>query len=63
MLYLSDFNAQDHVLLPREHANSARMDEPISTPVTREGRKCSFPVRITSEIPFLPTEMCTSAEG
>ncbi|GAB0198558.1 coiled-coil domain-containing protein 187 [Grus japonensis] len=35
-------NAQDHVLLPLEHANSASMDEPISTPITGEGRKCAF---------------------
>uniref|UniRef100_A0A663EXX8 CAP-Gly domain-containing protein n=2 Tax=Aquila chrysaetos chrysaetos TaxID=223781 RepID=A0A663EXX8_AQUCH len=38
----TEFNAQDHVLLPLEHANSARMDEPIPTPITREGRKCAF---------------------
>ncbi|KAM4647190.1 LOW QUALITY PROTEIN: coiled-coil domain-containing protein 187 [Amazona ochrocephala] len=35
-------NAQDHVLLPLEHAGSARMGEPVSTPFTREGRKCAF---------------------
>ena len=57
MLYLSELNAQDHVLLPLEHANSARMDEPTSTPITREGRKLAFPVRITSGIPLLPKEM------
>lgn len=57
MLYLSELNAQDHVLLPLEHANSARMDEPISTPITREGRKCAFPVRIASGIPFRPKEV------
>ncbi|KAK4811442.1 hypothetical protein QYF61_006376 [Mycteria americana] len=39
----TELNAQDHVLLPLECANSARMDEPISTPITREDRKCAFP--------------------
>lgn len=57
MLYLSELNAQDHVLLPVERANSARMDEPIPTPITKEGRKYAFLVRITSGIPFLPKEM------
>ncbi|XP_061208416.1 coiled-coil domain-containing protein 187 isoform X2 [Neopsephotus bourkii] len=38
----TELNAQDHVLLPWEHADSARMDEPVSTPFTREGRKCAF---------------------
>ncbi|XP_065551325.1 uncharacterized protein LOC136022238 [Lathamus discolor] len=38
----TELNAQDHVLLPLEHADSARMDEPVSTPFTREGRKCAF---------------------
>lgn len=57
MLYLSELNAQDHVLLPLEHADAARMDEPVSTPFTREGRKCAFLVRITPAIPFLPNEM------
>ncbi|XP_062497462.1 coiled-coil domain-containing protein 187 isoform X2 [Pezoporus occidentalis] len=39
----TELNAQDHVLLPLEHADSARMDEAVSTPFTREGRKCAFP--------------------
>ncbi|KAM9256715.1 coiled-coil domain-containing protein 187 [Cariama cristata] len=45
----TELNAQDHVLLHLEHANSARMDEPISTPITREGRKCAFPESVLEE--------------
>lgn len=56
MLYLSELYVQDRVLLPLEHANSARMDEPISTSITGEGRKGVFLVSIVSEIPFLSTE-------
>ncbi|KAM6372452.1 coiled-coil domain-containing protein 187 [Pluvialis apricaria] len=46
-------NAWDPVLLSREHANSARMDEPISTPVTREGRQCAFPESVLKEKAFI----------
>ncbi|KAM6237719.1 coiled-coil domain-containing protein 187 isoform 3-T3 [Spheniscus humboldti] len=49
----TELNAQDRVLLPLEHANSARMDEPISTPITREGRKCAFPESVLEEEAFL----------
>ncbi|CAM9666893.1 unnamed protein product [Bubo scandiacus] len=45
----TELNAQDHVLLPLEHANSARMDEPTSTPMTGEGRKCAFPESVLEE--------------
>ncbi|KAM7087784.1 coiled-coil domain-containing protein 187 isoform 2-T2 [Ciconia maguari] len=48
----TELNAQDHVLLPLERANSARMDEPISTPITREGRKCAFPESVLEEKAF-----------
>ncbi|KAM6047538.1 coiled-coil domain-containing protein 187 [Theristicus caerulescens] len=48
-----ELNAQDHVLLPLERANSARMDEPISTPITREGRKCAFPESVLEEKAFI----------
>ncbi|XP_075375682.1 coiled-coil domain-containing protein 187 [Mycteria americana] len=48
----TELNAQDHVLLPLECANSARMDEPISTPITREDRKCAFPESVLEEKAF-----------
>ncbi|KAM8995400.1 coiled-coil domain-containing protein 187 [Ara ararauna] len=38
----TELNAQDRVLLPLEHADSATMDEPVSTSFTREGSKCAF---------------------
>ncbi|KAM9522134.1 coiled-coil domain-containing protein 187 [Guaruba guarouba] len=38
----TELNAQDRVLLPLEHADSATMDEPVSTPFTREGSKYAF---------------------
>jgi len=57
VLYLSESDAQDCVSSPLEHPNSARMDEFISTPITREGRKHAFLVRITPGIPFLSEEM------
>ncbi|XP_054705081.1 coiled-coil domain-containing protein 187 isoform X6 [Grus americana] len=46
-------NAQDHVLLRLEHANSASMDEPISTPITGEGRKCAFLESVLKEEAFI----------
>ncbi|XP_050764119.1 centrosome-associated protein 350-like [Gymnogyps californianus] len=45
----TELNAQGHVLLPLEHANSARMDEPTSTPITREGRKLALPESVLEE--------------
>uniref|UniRef100_A0A8C8ABK5 CAP-Gly domain-containing protein n=1 Tax=Otus sunia TaxID=257818 RepID=A0A8C8ABK5_9STRI len=45
----TELNAQDHVLLPLEHANSARMDEPTSAPMTGEGRQCAFPESVLEE--------------
>ncbi|KAM6048045.1 coiled-coil domain-containing protein 187 [Chlamydotis macqueenii] len=49
----TELNAQDPVLLLLEHANSARMDEPISTPITRKGRKCAFPEFVLEEKAFI----------
>ncbi|XP_054076154.1 coiled-coil domain-containing protein 187 isoform X1 [Rissa tridactyla] len=49
----TELNAQDHVLLPLEHANSSRMDEPISTPITRESRKYAFLESVLNEKAFI----------
>ncbi|KAM6399899.1 LOW QUALITY PROTEIN: coiled-coil domain-containing protein 187 [Rhynochetos jubatus] len=48
----TELNGHDDVLLPLEHANSARTDEPISTPISREGRKCAFPESVLEEKVF-----------
>ncbi|KAM6117388.1 coiled-coil domain-containing protein 187 [Phoenicopterus ruber ruber] len=45
----TELQAQNLVSLSLERANSARMDEPISTPITREGRKCAFPESVLEE--------------
>ncbi|KAM9271259.1 coiled-coil domain-containing protein 187 [Morus bassanus] len=49
----TELNAQDHVLLPLEHANSARTDEPISTPIRKEGRKCAILESVLEEKAFI----------
>ncbi|XP_065710067.1 coiled-coil domain-containing protein 187 isoform X2 [Patagioenas fasciata] len=45
----TELNAQGGVLLPLEHANSARLDDPISTPTAREGTKCAFLESVLNE--------------
>ncbi|XP_014798226.1 PREDICTED: centrosome-associated protein 350-like [Calidris pugnax] len=52
-LDVQELNAQDHVLLPLEHANSARMDEPISTPITSQGRRHVFLEPMLKEKAFI----------
>nr|XP_013801139.1 PREDICTED: centrosome-associated protein 350-like [Apteryx mantelli mantelli] len=47
-----ELNAQDHVFLHLEHANSARIDEAISTPIPREGKKYAFPESVLEEKAF-----------
>ncbi|KAM6110356.1 LOW QUALITY PROTEIN: coiled-coil domain-containing protein 187 [Pterocles gutturalis] len=49
----AEVNAQDRVLLSLEHANSARTDEPVATPLTREGRNCVFPESVMEEEAFI----------
>ncbi|XP_074968750.1 coiled-coil domain-containing protein 187 [Phalacrocorax aristotelis] len=49
----TELKAQDHVLLPLEHANSARMDESISTLIRREGRRCAFRESVLEEKAFI----------
>ncbi|XP_050175916.1 uncharacterized protein LOC126642382 isoform X3 [Myiozetetes cayanensis] len=45
----TELTAQGDVLLPLEHINSAKMDEPVSTPITREGRQCAFQESVLQE--------------
>ncbi|XP_061867417.1 coiled-coil domain-containing protein 187 isoform X3 [Colius striatus] len=45
----TELNAQNHVLLPLDYANSTGMDEPITTPIGREGRKCVFQESVLDE--------------
>ncbi|XP_053940496.1 coiled-coil domain-containing protein 187 isoform X2 [Cuculus canorus] len=49
----TELNAQGPVLSPLEQANSARMDGPVSTSITREGRKCAFPESALEEKAFI----------
>ncbi|KAM6316256.1 LOW QUALITY PROTEIN: coiled-coil domain-containing protein 187 [Podargus strigoides] len=49
----TELNAQDRVLLPLDHAQPARMDEPISTPITREGSECTFLESVLEEKAFI----------
>nr|XP_021135683.1 centrosome-associated protein 350-like isoform X6 [Columba livia] len=45
----TELNAQGGVLFPLEHANSARLDDPISTPASRGSTKCVFLESVLNE--------------
>nr|XP_009664098.1 PREDICTED: centrosome-associated protein 350 [Struthio camelus australis] len=49
----TELSAQDHVFLNLEHANSARIDEAISTPIPREGKKYALPESVLEEKAFV----------